>query len=93
MPRKFLVTDTSTEIRVYEQTIVIPDDEIVYDKDGKYDAFALEHWPRRWPATWKGAKGKKHTPATSWRVTWKLKRSNPRSRRMSRDTSTVRRSM
>ena len=40
MPRKFLVTDTSTEIRVYEQTIVIPDDEIIYDKDGKYDEFA-----------------------------------------------------
>jgi hypothetical protein len=40
MPRKFLVTDTSTEIRTYEQTIVIPDDEIIYDKDGKYDDFA-----------------------------------------------------
>jgi len=40
MPRKFLVTDTSTEIRVYEQTIVIPDDKIIYDKDGEYDAFA-----------------------------------------------------
>ena len=40
MPRKFLVTDTSTEIRTYEQTIVIPDDKIIYDKDGKYDDFA-----------------------------------------------------
>ena len=40
MPRKFLVTDTSTEIREYEQTIVIPDDKIIYDKDGKYDDFA-----------------------------------------------------
>ena len=40
MPRKFLVTDTSTEIRTYEQTVVIPDDEIIYDKDGKYDDFA-----------------------------------------------------
>ena len=40
MPRKFLVTDTSTEIRVYEQTIVIPDDKILYDEDGKYDEYA-----------------------------------------------------
>ena len=40
MPRKFLVTDTSTEIRTYEQTIVIPDDKIIYDKDGKYDSHA-----------------------------------------------------
>ena len=41
MPRKFLVTDTSTEIRTYEQTIVIPDDEIIYDKDGKYDDITI----------------------------------------------------
>ena len=40
MPRKFLVTDTSTEIRTYEQTIVIPDDKIIYDKDGEYDSYA-----------------------------------------------------
>jgi len=40
MPRKFLVTDTSTEIRIYEQTIVIPNDKILYDEDGKYDSYA-----------------------------------------------------
>ena len=40
MPRKFLVTDTSTEIRTYEQTIVIPDDKIIYDEDGEYDSVA-----------------------------------------------------
>ena len=33
MPRKFLVTDTSTEIREYHQEIEIPDDKIIYDED------------------------------------------------------------
>ena len=40
MPRKFLVTDTSTEIREYHQEIEIPDDKIIYDKDGEYDSVA-----------------------------------------------------
>ena len=40
MPRKFLVTDTSTEIREYHQEIEIPDNKIIYDKDGKYDSVA-----------------------------------------------------
>ena len=40
MPRKFLVTDTSTEIREYLQEIIVPDDKIIYDKDGKYDSVA-----------------------------------------------------
>ena len=40
MPRKFLVTDTSTEIREYLQEIEIPDDKIIYDEDGKYDSIA-----------------------------------------------------
>ena len=40
MPRKFLVTDTSTEIREYHQEIEIPDDKIIYDGDGKYDSVA-----------------------------------------------------
>ena len=43
MPRKFTVTDTSTEIRTYEKIIVIPDDEIIYDKDGEYDDFATRN--------------------------------------------------
>jgi len=40
MPRKFLVTDTSTEIREYLQEIEIPDDKIIYDEDGEYDSVA-----------------------------------------------------
>ena len=41
MPRKFLVTDTSTEIREYRPgRLSIPDDKIIYDKDGKYDSVA-----------------------------------------------------
>ena len=40
MPRKFTVTDTSTEIRTYEKIIVIPDDKIIYDEDGEYDSIA-----------------------------------------------------
>ena len=40
MPRKFLVTDTSTEVREYLQEIEIPDDKIIYDEDGKYDSHA-----------------------------------------------------
>ena len=40
MPRKFLVTDTSTEIREYLQEIIVPDDKIIYDKDGEYDSVA-----------------------------------------------------
>ena len=40
MPRKFLVTDTSTEIITYHQEIEIPDDKIIYDEDGEYDSSA-----------------------------------------------------
>ena len=40
MPRKFLVTDSSTEIRTYHQEVEIPDDEIIYDEDGEYDSDA-----------------------------------------------------
>ena len=40
MPRKFIVTDTSTEIREYHQEIEIPDDKIIYDEDGEYDSVA-----------------------------------------------------
>ena len=40
MPRKFLVTESSTEIRTYHQEIEIPDDKIIYDKDGEYDHVA-----------------------------------------------------
>ena len=40
MPRKFIVTDSSTEIRTYHQEVEIPDDEIIYDEDGEYDSDA-----------------------------------------------------
>ena len=50
MPRKFLVTDTSTEIREYEQ------DHESYQMTRSYMTrmenmipSPLEHWPRRWP--------------------------------------------
>ena len=38
MPKKFIITDVSTEIRRYTQEITVPDDKIVYDEDGNYDA-------------------------------------------------------
>jgi len=40
MPRTFIVTDSSTEIRTYHQEVEIPDDEIIYDEDGEYDSDA-----------------------------------------------------
>ena len=38
MPKKFIITDVSTEIRRYTQEITVPDDKIVYDEDGNSDA-------------------------------------------------------
>ena len=49
MPRKFLVTDTSTEIREYHQEIEIPMIRSSMTRMENMIPSPLEHWPRRWP--------------------------------------------